>query len=380
MRTRKTNIPASSIRLNEERQVLNNLMEEHQLPMPQHQRVGAHLQSDSTTPTTQSVEQEVQLDANAPTVDEQGSCTKKRKRGKTRMLNVHGRSERKLIVVNEFDQPVGPTKDVVMKFGSFLGTLARNSTFCPLDIFDWRKINTKEDLWEYTKEKYNISEIAKKWTLDAIQGAWRRYKSQLKKDHFKAYQNDEIRMEKKPENIPAYQFKELLKYWNSDKHKEKEKETSDPLSLKDIFVATRQRKPGRTYKESNEDTTRKIAEMESIETQQSENGDESINAFASIMGPEHPGRLRLYGRGMEERMIRLEEKIEEQKEQYEEQKTMMRQEIVEDIIAKLQRSGLPIDANILATLYSRPLGQASSTQAAAFHLIHRPSLGSNNQG
>ncbi|XP_016499587.1 uncharacterized protein LOC107818160 [Nicotiana tabacum] len=244
-------------------------------------------------------------------------------------------------------------------------------------------------------------------------------------------------MEKKPENIPAYQFKELLKYWNSDKHKkmsatnienrkklkdpytaskksfaivrndlEKEKETSDPLSLKDIFVATRQRKPGRTYKESNEDTTRKIAEMESIETQQSENSDESINAFASIMGPEHPGHLRLYGRRvtktslkgkvghfepssnttndhmqkMEERMIRLEEKIEEQKEQYEEQKTMMRQEIVEDIITKLQRSGLPIDANILATLYSRPLGEASSTQAATIHLIHRPSLGSNNQG
>ncbi|XP_019256566.1 PREDICTED: uncharacterized protein LOC109234998 [Nicotiana attenuata] len=83
---------------------------------------------------------------------------------------------------------------------------------------------------------------------------------------------------------------------------------------------------------------------------------------------------------MEERMIRLEEKIVEQKEQYEEQKTMMRQEIVEDIIAKLQRSGLPIDANTLATLYSRPLGQASLTQAAAIHLIHRPSLGSNNQG
>lgn len=83
---------------------------------------------------------------------------------------------------------------------------------------------------------------------------------------------------------------------------------------------------------------------------------------------------------MEERIIRLEEKIEEQKEQYEEQKTMMRQEIVKDIKEKVQCSGLPIDANILATLYSRPLGEASSTQAATIHLIHRPSLGSNNQG
>ncbi|XP_019261156.1 PREDICTED: uncharacterized protein LOC109239086 [Nicotiana attenuata] len=68
------------------------------------------------------------------------------------------------------------------------------------------------------KEKYNISDIAKNWTPEAIQGAWRRYKSQLKKDHFEAYHNDETRMENKPENIPAYQFKELLKYWNSDNH------------------------------------------------------------------------------------------------------------------------------------------------------------------
>ncbi|XP_070037810.1 uncharacterized protein [Nicotiana tomentosiformis] len=83
---------------------------------------------------------------------------------------------------------------------------------------------------------------------------------------------------------------------------------------------------------------------------------------------------------MEERMIRLEEKNEEQKEQYEEQKTMMRQEIIEDIIAKLQRFGYPIDANILATLYSHSLGEASLTQVVANQLIHRPYLGSNNQG
>nr|XP_018624459.1 uncharacterized protein LOC108944168 [Nicotiana tomentosiformis] len=107
------------------------------------------------------------------------------------MLRVHGRSERKLIMVNEFGQPVGPTKEVLMEFGSFLGTL----------------------------EKYDIFYIEKNWTLEAIQGSWRRYKSQLKKDHFMAYHNDEIRMEKRPENIPAYQFKELLKYWNSNKYK-----------------------------------------------------------------------------------------------------------------------------------------------------------------
>ncbi|KAH0725239.1 hypothetical protein KY284_001104 [Solanum tuberosum] len=96
---------------------------------------------------------------------------------------------------------------------------------------------------------------------------------------------------------------------------EKERETNDTPSLKEYFVA----------------------EMENIEMQQNEDCNETINAFASVMGSKHPGRLRLYGRGvtkttlkgkvgnfeassnatndlvkkMEDKMLRMEEKIEE---------------------------------------------------------------------
>jgi len=135
--------------------------------------------------------------------------------------------------------------------------------------------------------------------------------------------------------------------------------------------------------------------------QQNEDGNETIDAFASVMGSEHPGRVRLYGRGvtkttlkgkvgnfeassnatndlvkkMEDRMLRMEEKIEEQKEQFDQQKTTMRQEIVEDVITKLQRSGLPIDVNVLATLLD-----VSSTRKTNIRPIHRSSTSSNNQG
>ncbi|KAH0695815.1 hypothetical protein KY289_013297 [Solanum tuberosum] len=40
---------------------------------------------------------------------------------------------------------------------SFLGTLARNATLCLIDIFDWRSMDTKQDLWEYTKFKARIA-------------------------------------------------------------------------------------------------------------------------------------------------------------------------------------------------------------------------------
>lgn len=84
---------------------------------------------------------------------------------------------------------------------------------------------------------------------------------------------------------------------------EKEKET---VSSKELFVVTRIRKPECLYEASNEDTTVKIAEMEELETQMSANG-QSLDAFAAVMGPEHPGRLRLYGAGVTK--TTLKEKI-----------------------------------------------------------------------
>nr|XP_009765557.1 PREDICTED: uncharacterized protein LOC104217101 [Nicotiana sylvestris] len=166
-------------------------------------------------------------------------------------------------------------------------------------------------------------------------------------------------MENRPVDIPESHFKDLLKYWNSDPHKkmsetntenrnklkcphtagrtpfalireEKKKEisdTSDTVSSKDMFVATRKRKLGRVYKSSYDNTISKIAEMEKIQsTQESEDGSHSDDAFASVMGPEHPGRVRLYGRGVTKIVLkgqkgnlgssdeRMQQKMEEMEE------------------------------------------------------------------
>ncbi|KAG5572727.1 hypothetical protein H5410_062493 [Solanum commersonii] len=73
-------------------------------------------------------------------------------------------------------------------------------------------------------------------------------------------------------------------------HNEKEKEY---VSAKELFVVTRTRKPYRLYKALNENTTSKIE----IEKQMSTNG-QPVDAFSVVMGPEHPGHLRLYGVGV----------------------------------------------------------------------------------
>ncbi|KAH0725313.1 hypothetical protein KY284_001178 [Solanum tuberosum] len=232
----------------------------------------------------QPIENQVQMNFFTPPTGEQPEeqaegVSSKNKRGQTQMHNVHARKERKLILSNRLNHPVGPT-DGIAELSSFLGTLARNATLCPFDIFDWRSMDTKKDLWDYTKEKYIIPEAAKDWALVTIREAWRRHRSDLKINYYDPYDNDEIRMEKKLGHIPECQFRELLKYWKSEKFK---------LVTSSSVVVTTKTEDFAPILEK--------ADMEEIEKQMSTNG-QSIDAFSAIMGLEHPGCLRLYGVGV----------------------------------------------------------------------------------
>ncbi|KAM3266147.1 hypothetical protein P3L10_003141 [Capsicum annuum] len=65
------------------------------------------------------------------------------------MQAVHGQTNRQQILLNELNQSIGPTKPVVAEFSSFLGTLARNGTFCPLNL-SWTKLKTHDDMKNMT--------------------------------------------------------------------------------------------------------------------------------------------------------------------------------------------------------------------------------------
>ncbi|XP_019238222.1 PREDICTED: uncharacterized protein LOC109218322 [Nicotiana attenuata] len=202
-------------------QVEEKLLQQPQPSASRTENVHEHVQQkslNSTSLASQEVREQLQQ---LPPDSTTRPSEEKRKRGKTLMPSVHGRKERKLIVLNENNQPIGPTGDVVAELGSFLGSLARNAAFCPLNVFNWRKLQTKEDMWIYIKGKYDIPVAAKRWVFDLIQNAWRKYKNQLFNDHYKPYENDEHRMEKRPVDVPESQFRDLLNYWNSDAYKVK---------------------------------------------------------------------------------------------------------------------------------------------------------------
>ncbi|XP_016576582.1 uncharacterized protein LOC107874264 [Capsicum annuum] len=149
----------------------------------------------------------------------EGSSINKNK-GATQMAAVHRRTECQLIVLNKLNRRIGPTKAVVTKFSSFLGTLARNGIFCPLNI-SWAKLKTHDDMWSYIQEKYDIHENGKKWAMNEIGASFRGYKTRFKNDQYYVYPNNEIRKVNRPKTILEPVFADLLQYWNSNEAKDK---------------------------------------------------------------------------------------------------------------------------------------------------------------
>lgn len=79
--------------------------------------------------------------------------SKKKTRGPTRCLKIHARDleERQEITLDDEGEPIGPNDKAVSELSFFLGTLARNSNFCPLIYTNFKALITedRDRIWEY---------------------------------------------------------------------------------------------------------------------------------------------------------------------------------------------------------------------------------------
>ncbi|KAL2900070.1 Threonine--tRNA ligase [Bienertia sinuspersici] len=191
--------------------------------------------------------------------------------------------ERPVIILNSYGQPVGPTKKLVSEYSLFLGTLARNPEYLPLNYCDWPSVpdNAKDQVWDYVQRKYLISCEGKRWTLETLKEEWKGWKCRIKAKYYSPYATYDERWDKRPNTIPENQFKELLHYWDSEATKEESERnicnrqlatdmhTMGPTSfafmreqLKQedpnkeepskakVYGHSRKRKPGKSYKTS----------------------------------------------------------------------------------------------------------------------------------
>ncbi|KMS96089.1 hypothetical protein BVRB_002010 [Beta vulgaris subsp. vulgaris] len=189
-------------------------------------------------------------------------------RGPTMMHPVHMRplEKREAIILNEFGQPIGPVtpkKDTIGEFSRFLGTIARDYGNALLTYRSWRKVPGKDKLWEYVLSKYLVPEEGKEWVLKSIGAAWRIHKCRFKKRHYHKYTTNNLRWMKRPKTIPEEDFKQLLLLWNKKEEKE----------------------PMKSYQPIEDESDPK-------------------DAFMGVMEKEYPGRRRLFGRGVTNKVLK----------------------------------------------------------------------------
>ncbi|XP_071933053.1 uncharacterized protein [Coffea arabica] len=109
-------------------------------------------------------------------------------------------------------------------FSEFLGSLARNGMYCPIDVESWLKMprKLKMDMLEVIKERFALPMGLEAWTLRSIGKKWRSWKADLKATYFDpAVPNAEARFQK---DIRAWeeQWIKLWAYWKSEEAKAKQ--------------------------------------------------------------------------------------------------------------------------------------------------------------
>ncbi|KAK2368034.1 hypothetical protein QL285_081266 [Trifolium repens] len=278
--------------------------------------------------------------------------TKKRTRGPTRCIGVHARDpeERKVITLDDMGEPIGPTNEAVAEFSSFIGTVARNATYCPLIYTTFKAFTTdeKKAMWKFVNDKYIIPAHGKKATLARIDDAWRRYKTSIKKKYFSKYPNLRERLKHRPKRIPKPHYKKLMIYWgintvqdickknavNRTKQKymhrmgtrnfarvkaqlRAKKEDGSDVTQSEMFVETRTSRKG---KKVDQDTQNVITKLHDSIQESNECAGET---FQSIFGKEKAGRMRCLGRKVTPTVFKRNEEIAEIKRHYSNETTRM---------------------------------------------------------
>ncbi|EEC69431.1 hypothetical protein OsI_38599 [Oryza sativa Indica Group] len=162
------------------------------------------------------VEQQDDEPLNMPVQDEE---VKKRKGTTLRYVWDLPPGKRIVVKCNRLGQPIGDEGGLL---GQFLGTLARNGAYCPLDKMTWRKIKADEGdltILQFVQTKFMYPPSCVQWILKSIGRDWRRYKAALKDKYFNPKKKRSALYKLCPDDVEKDQWIPLIKYWKSKKGK-----------------------------------------------------------------------------------------------------------------------------------------------------------------
>ncbi|EEE57154.1 hypothetical protein OsJ_07070 [Oryza sativa Japonica Group] len=256
-----------------------------------------------------------------------GESAKEDKRGRTTLTHIWNLPEGNHIVVkcNKLGQPIGAEGGLL---GKFLGTVARNGSYCPFDLKDWRLVKKNggaETILQLVETKFLYPQSCKQWILKSTGRDWRRFKASLKTAYFQPKKKRSALYKLCPEDIDYDQWVELVKFWKSKKGKALcEKNKSSRAMMKTTHTAgtksyarwakdmrqddPQKKQPHRamvylaTHKKRAEDRNEHLAELESLMDEQPELDEDDQgrvawkgDALHQVLGEEKPGQVHGMG-------------------------------------------------------------------------------------
>ncbi|KAL6643973.1 hypothetical protein ACP70R_018739 [Stipagrostis hirtigluma subsp. patula] len=163
----------------------------------------------------------------------------------TKLLNMNSGK-----VLVETDENGIPNQRSASLLGSFLGMVAKNSSYAPLHIprGDSKLFNQpNQDLINYVEKKFvyppETRDFTRDWILKVVSKRWRDYKSFLKKMFYKPNERpmDQI-MKNAPPGVNEHQWVALLGIWCQDQHKETK--NKGPVHKIDLWDEAHKKKDG----------------------------------------------------------------------------------------------------------------------------------------
>ncbi|XP_042419228.1 uncharacterized protein LOC122007570 [Zingiber officinale] len=157
-------------------------------------------------------------------------------------------------------------------------------------------MENKKKMLDVIKEKYDLPPGTESWTLRSISKKWRNWKSELKKKYYDPELPMQVLLEERDNRALVEQYVKLVIQWNSEKSKGKER--GRPPSRVELFHACFTHANGSP---SSNIVAEKLAAMKELENQLPEDEDDQVgqnDIFAQIIGPDRPGRVRMFGDGV----------------------------------------------------------------------------------
>ncbi|MED6175123.1 hypothetical protein PIB30_075486 [Stylosanthes scabra] len=113
--------------------------------------------------------------------------------------------------------------------------------------------------------------------MEKLCGAWKKYKGEVKKFHFKKYRTKKEMLKNRPLEIPEIQFRKLIRYWSLSEIM--------ALSNKNTENRSKQTCPHRMGSTNFGIVRKQLDEIQ----HRIEAGENDEDAFISVLGKDQPG-------------------------------------------------------------------------------------------